>query len=524
MSGSAYSNSEGSLESIICHASQDESRNETQKQPWSKEEIEVALSKLPEGETALCVIPTLHGDALQKVLEEFQSVTINKSEDRKHSTSLPTDEIKQKTTVVDENRAANITIRGQLLAKWPNTCLLISSWLGHVEIVKALLEKGVPVSTRDNDGSNSEGSLESIICHASQDESRNETQKQPWSKEEIEVALSKLPEGETALCVIPTLHGDALQKVLEEFQSVTINKSEDRKHSTSLPTDEIKQKTTVVDENRAANITIRGQLLAKWPNTCLLISSWLGHVEIVKALLEKGVPVSTRDNDGRTPLHLAACTMSTKIVKELLKHGADPRKWDFEKKYTPLHCAAAAGCVATVTCLIKSGANVNAGRSPLYYAVLNNAVNCVEALLQAGASPNNPQFYGRMPLHVAAILGNVHCIRLLLDHRADVTMETENTKSTPLHLAAENGNAKCTRLLLKAGSKTETKNSSGQTAMHLATVAQSVKTIDMLISADAKVNAEDNEGRTPLHAAVSSARNSSAVVKILIKVCKLKFL
>ncbi|GAB1869851.1 Transient receptor potential channel pyrexia [Camponotus japonicus] len=365
--------------------------------------------------------------------------------------------------------------------------------------------------------SSSEGSLESVICHASQDEST--TQKQPWSKEEIEVALSNLPGGDIALSLIPTLHGNALQKVLEEFQCVTLNKNEDRKHSISLPTsaDEIKEKTILVDENRAAATTTPVQLLAEWPDTCLLICSWLGHVEIIKALLEKGVPVSTCDNDGRTPLHLAACTTSTKIVDELLKHGADPREWDFDKKCTPLHCAAAAGCVATVKCLIKSGADVDARRSPLYYAVLNNAVDCVETLLQAGACPDNPQVYTKMPLHVAVTLGNVHCIKLLLDHNADVTVKMGNTKSTPLHLAAEKGNAECTTLLLDAGARTETRNSNGQTAMHLATLAQSVETIKELIRLGARVNAEDNEGRTPLHSAIPSARKSSELVKTLIK-------
>ncbi|GAB1869847.1 Transient receptor potential channel pyrexia [Camponotus japonicus] len=352
--------------------------------------------------------------------------------------------------------------------------------------------------------SSSEDSLESIICHASQEES---TQEQLWSKEEIEVALTNLPAGETALSLIPTLHGDALQKVLEEFQCLTLNKNEDRKHRISL--------STFADE--AAATTTPGQLLAEWPDTCLLISSWLGHVEIAKAFLDKGAPVSTTDNDGRTPLHLAACTTSTKIVEELLKHGADPCKWDFEKKCTPLHCAAAAGCVATVTCLIKSGADVDARRSPLYYAVLNNAVDCVETLLQAGACPNNPQVYTNMPLHMAASLGNVHCTKLLLDHGADVTMKMGITKSTPLHLAAEEGNAECTRLLLNAGAKTETRNSRGQTAMHLATLAQSVETIDMLISAGARVNAEDKEERTSLHAAVASARKSSELVKTLLQ-------
>lgn len=81
-------------------------------------------------------------------------------------------------------------------------------------------------------------------------------------------------------------------------------------------------------------------------------------------------------------------------MEELLKYGANPCEWDFNKTCTPLHCAAATGDIASVKCLIKSRADVNAGlsgKSPLYYAVLSNAEDCVEALLQAGACPNNPQ-------------------------------------------------------------------------------------------------------------------------------------
>lgn len=83
-------------------------------------------------------------------------------------------------------------------------------------------------------------------------------------------------------------------------------------------------------------------------------------------------------------------------MEELLQHGANPCEWDFGKKYTPLHYAAATGDLACVKCLIKSQADVNAGiygKSPLYYAVLNNAADCVKALLEAGASPNNPQVF-----------------------------------------------------------------------------------------------------------------------------------
>ncbi|GAB1866370.1 Transient receptor potential channel pyrexia [Camponotus japonicus] len=360
--------------------------------------------------------------------------------------------------------------------------------------------------------SSSEGSLESIISDASS-EDESTTQEQPWSKEEIEVALSNLPGGDIALSLIPTLHGDALQKVLEEFQCVTLNKNEDRKHSISLP-------STSADEAAAMTPV---QLLAEWPDTCLLISSWLGHVEIVKALLAKGVPVSTSDDDGRTPLHLTV-PRSARASFRIFKYGADPCESDSEEECTgvpgrnvPVQQSGRIGQNVPVKYLTKSRANVDARRSPLYYAVLNNTVDCVEALLQAGACPNNPQAYTKAPLHLAATLGNVHCIKLLLEYNADVTIQTANTKLTPLHLTAEKGNAECTRLLLNAGAKTETRNSSDQTAMHLATLAQSVETIDILIEAGAEVNAADNKGRIPLHNAVAKTLRGSEMVKTLIQ-------
>lgn len=59
------------------------------------------------------------------------------------------------------------------------------------------------------------------------------------------------------------------------------------------------RKALLDSENEAAATATPGQLLAQWPDTCLLISSWLGHVEIARALLDKGAPVSTSDCDGR---------------------------------------------------------------------------------------------------------------------------------------------------------------------------------------------------------------------------------
>lgn len=59
------------------------------------------------------------------------------------------------------------------------------------------------------------------------------------------------------------------------------------------------QNTLLNIENEAAvNATIP-KLFIRWPNTCLLISCFLGHVEVVKVLLNKNAKVTARDGDGR---------------------------------------------------------------------------------------------------------------------------------------------------------------------------------------------------------------------------------
>lgn len=84
-----------------------------------------------------------------------------------------------------------------------------------------------------DDGSiSSEDSPESVTCHI---RSEPMTQEQPWSKREVEVALSNLPGGEVALTLIPTLQDDALQRALKEFQSLTLNEIDCRHRKLSLP-------------------------------------------------------------------------------------------------------------------------------------------------------------------------------------------------------------------------------------------------------------------------------------------------
>ena len=85
-----------------------------------------------------------------------------------------------------------------------------------------------------------------------------------------------------------------------------------------------------------------------------------GNLNRVKAFLNQGVPVNSRDQYGFTPLHLASRYGRLNVVQELLRHGAhvNPRSLYGE---TPLHVAAIAKNSRIVHALIKAGTNPKYG-------------------------------------------------------------------------------------------------------------------------------------------------------------------
>uniref|UniRef100_A0A0C9RWG5 Pyx_3 protein n=1 Tax=Fopius arisanus TaxID=64838 RepID=A0A0C9RWG5_9HYME len=372
-------------------------------------------------------------------------------------------------------------------------------------------EGAVSIEFSDPVSISSEGSSEDLVCAKYLVPSHQ----QPWDSTRMAMSLANLPEGEKILHAISTLKGETLKKFLTDINKIyRYNKGEKIVDSTHSKNRTIKKISSGDAESIALSFSM-------FPETWLLIACWSRNYEIVMELLERGIDVSTHDNDGRTALHLATCSGSSTIVEVLLKKGANPNEWDFRNEMTPMHYAAARNDLCSLRLLVKYGGNVDIGlpgRTPLYYAVLSNAYVCVEVLLKSGACPNNPQVYTETPLHVAASLGSIKSVELLLSHGADARVCLGSARSTPLHLVAEEGSSECARLLLQAGAPYEAKNSRGQTAMHLAALAQSSETLEVLIASGADPNAEDAEGRTPLHTAVAKSLRGSELIRILLQV------
>ena len=159
------------------------------------------------------------------------------------------------------------------------------------------------------------------------------------------------------------------------------------------------------------------------------------------------------------PLCCSAANGWLAALKKLLDAG-----WPIDKPCpggdSALHHASWNGQPGAVALLLERGANVNFrgledGRTPLINAVINEAgeaggddhVECIDALIAAGAEIDAVDEEGYSALKHACADGDTALAKLLLDKGADKDL------GNPLKRAVRNGHAAVARLLVERGAR-----------------------------------------------------------------------
>jgi hypothetical protein len=114
------------------------------------------------------------------------------------------------------------------------------------------------------------------------------------------------------------------------------------------------------------------------------------RLAVAKMLVEAGVDVTVKENDGYTPLHAAARhSEGHEFIKMLLEKGLDPSVHNLYGQ-TPLHDACGRNHVKCVAVLIENGADIDKthgpSRPPIFDSIDRYSYECTELLLNAGAS------------------------------------------------------------------------------------------------------------------------------------------
>jgi ankyrin repeat protein len=167
-----------------------------------------------------------------------------------------------------------------------------------------------------------------------------------------------------------------------------------------------------------------------------------GDFATVRAILEKQPEmVNARDNDGQTPLHIAAKNGRTEVARILLEKRADVNAKD-RLQGTALHWAVAFGQPDVAEVLLAKGAEVDAtmktGFTPLHYAAWTGRKDLAEMLITKGAAVDRKSTSGCTPLHLAASRGKREVAKLLVAKGARTDIKDE-TGTTPLAYAIASG-------------------------------------------------------------------------------------
>lgn len=144
-----------------------------------------------------------------------------------------------------------------------------------------------------------------------------------------------------------------------------------------------------------------------------------GRADTVSSILDRDpAQAKSWSRDGFTALHFASFFGQEAIARELIRRGADvgPAAMN-PMEVTPLHSAAASHSTAIVRLLLESGAPANAkqhgGWTALHEAANIGDLEMIKVLLQHGADPSIQSDDGKTAVNMAQAKGREEVLKLL---------------------------------------------------------------------------------------------------------------
>lgn len=243
-----------------------------------------------------------------------------------------------------------------------------------------------------------------------------------------------------------------------------------------------------------------------------------------KFLNDHDTDVNIQDITGSTPLHLAAESGNTAIVRILLNvYGI---RLDLTDQYgrTPLTVATYWGLQKVALCFLEHSQafpTPEEGKmSALCFAAKHGQLDMCRRLLDACRYKNLERHLdesGKGICHHAAINNWSHLLRLCLAANRAMANQIDHSGGTPLHVAARLGNTDSCQVLIAFGASLQLQDRLGRTAAQIAADAGFGDTLMAILdSGRVDPNQWDHQGRNLVHwvATVDSVATMRRVLDI----------
>lgn len=214
--------------------------------------------------------------------------------------------------------------------------------------------------------------------------------------------------------------------------------------------------------------------------------------------------LSTRFEDGQTPLHLAAIQGHNTVAKYLISNSANTAAQD-SSGATPLHEAIRYGNLDVARQLLMAGANVNAtdnlGKTPIMiFPQQDKIIDAYRLLIAYNADINQKDMFGDTVIHNATMMSvDTQVISLLVSSGGDINARNKEGV-TPLEIAVQKEDIGTVKLLTENGADIHTKDKDGKSPLSLSMDGSTEMFEAVLNSKNA--TSQDSEGNTPLHTAL----------------------
>lgn len=262
-----------------------------------------------------------------------------------------------------------------------------------------------------------------------------------------------------------------------------------------------------------------------------------GYSDIVRLLIKfSSKEIETTDVESSNPIHLAVQGDHLEVIRILCQQQVQQYALDVfssigssgevQSALTPLHLACHKGNSDIVDLLLFYGAHAEITGTynsislytPLHISCSRGFRDIIEKLINRGANPMATTANGSTPLHCAATYGHEQIVVYLMDLIYDINVQDQQGR-LPIHLAAQHGHHEVLKKLYFRAADIDATDNIGRTILHYACEGGSIRCVNSLLNENfyyqANIHAEDDNGQTPLHTAAE--KGHSKIVGVLLQ-------